>query len=104
MKDIIKIVNFNYEEATVYFGYLGDIERDVNVRVSSNNLTLHYDKLTFSVNDSVVYFIGFDVNIIERIGNFDLTIWDDEFVFEHQIAQYIAIQIPTAPEPGTARN
>ena len=84
MKDIIKIVNFNYEEATVYFGYLGDIERNVNVRISSNNLTLHYDKLTFTVNDGVVYFIGFDVNIVERIGNFDLTIWDDYFVFEHR--------------------
>lgn len=83
MKDIIKIVNFNYEEATVYFGYLGDIERNVNVRISSNNLTLHYDKLTFTVNGGVVYFIGFDVNIVERIGNFDLTIWDDDFVFEH---------------------
>ena len=83
MKDIIKIVNFNYEEATVYFGYLGDIERNVNVRVSSNNLTLHYDKLTFTVNGGVVYFVGFDVNIVERIGNFDLTIWDDDFVFEH---------------------
>ena len=29
MKDIIKIVNFNRDEATVYFGYLGDIERNV---------------------------------------------------------------------------
>lgn len=80
---MIKIVNFNYEEATVYFSYLGGVERNVNVRVSSNNLTLHYDKLTFTVNGGVVYFIGFDVNIVERIGNFDLTIWDDDFVFEH---------------------
>ena len=85
MKDIIKIIEFDYETATIYFNYLGDVERSVNVRISSNNLTLHYAKLNLGVNDRVRYFVGFDFNIVERINNFDLKIWCDEFVFEHNI-------------------
>ena len=83
MKDLIKIINFNNEEATVYFGYLGDIDRDLNIRISSNNLTIYYTKLTLSVNSDLVYYVGFDTSIVNRIGNFDLTIWDDELFFEH---------------------
>jgi FkbM family methyltransferase len=83
MKDIIKIINFNYEEATVYFNYFGDIERDLNIRISSNNLTIYYNKLTLWANSDSVYYVGFNTSIVDRIGYFDLTIWDDELLFKH---------------------
>jgi len=101
MKDIIKIANFDYENAIVYFNYLGDVEKHVNVRISSNNLTIHYDKLTLGVNDNVNYFIGFDVKIIERINNFDLKIWCDEFVFEHNIKVNQNVKIFDLPKLET---
>jgi FkbM family methyltransferase len=85
MKDIIKIVNFDYERAIVFFNYLGNIEKNVNLRILSNNLTIHYDRLTLGVGDNVNYFIGFDVSVVERINNFDLQIWCDEFEFECNI-------------------
>jgi len=83
MNDIIKIINFNYEEATVYFGYLGDIERNVNVRISINDLTIHYDKLTLGVNNNMVYYVSFYNQILDRIGSFDFAVWNDDFIFEH---------------------
>ena len=42
MNDLIKIENFDNENASVYFKYLGDEPRKVKVRISSKNLTLDY--------------------------------------------------------------
>lgn len=79
MNDLIKIENFDNENASVYFKYLGDEPRKVKVRISSKNLTLHFVELELLNDVNVTYFVGFNNSVIDRVKKIQIDFWDEYF-------------------------
>ena len=79
MNDLIKIENFDNENASVYFKYLGDEPRKVKVRISSKNLTLHFVELELLNDVNVTYFVGVHNSVIDRVKKIQIDFWDEYF-------------------------
>ena len=67
-----RIINYDEEKKLVYFGYSGDEDLKVSVRLSWNNLTIHFSEMVVGCDKNIIYYIGSNDLDSAHIDNFDI--------------------------------
>jgi FkbM family methyltransferase len=98
MENLIQIERFDYNTGIVYFRYLGETEQRIKVRLSSKNLTLHYDEFILGPGKEVLYYVGFNSDVLERVSNVDVILWNDNFTLFESFKLRDSIKIFDLPE------